>query len=114
MKLLDQVRHVIRARHYSRETEKTYVDWNKRFLRFHAARGGWRHPREMGAVDVEAFLTHLAIRRHVSASTQNQALNALVFLYRRVLDIDLGEIGAVAGSSCSLRPAGAGTRKPAR
>ena len=95
MKLLDQVRHVIRARHYSRETEKTYVDWIKRFLRFHAAHGGWRHPREMGAVDVEALLTHLAIRRHVSASTQNQALNALVFLYRRVLDIDLGEIGAV-------------------
>ncbi|MBM3835711.1 MAG: integron integrase [Verrucomicrobia bacterium] len=90
-KLLDQVREVIRVKHYSIRTETTYVDWIKRFILFH----GKRHPREMGASEVESFLTDLAVRRRVAASTQNQALNALVFLYREVLHQPLGEFAAV-------------------
>ena len=74
-KLLDHVRHVLRVRHYSYRTEKTYVYWIKRFIFFH----GKRHPREMGKVEVEQFLTSLAVDRHVSAATQNQALHALLF-----------------------------------
>lgn len=84
-RLLDQVRAAIRTRHYSRRTEESYVHWVKRFIFFH----GKRHPREMGAPEVEAFLSHLATDRGVSASTQNQALAALLFLYREVLDVDL-------------------------
>lgn len=85
-KLLDQVRHVLRFRHYSYQTEKTYVHWIKRFIFFHHK----RHPREMGKAEVERFLTALAVERHVSAATQNQALNALLFLYRNVLALELG------------------------
>ncbi len=95
MKLLDELRQAIRVRHYSRRTEQTYVGWVKRYLRFHAADGNWQHPREMGAPEVEAFLTHLAVARQVAASTQNQALNAIIFLYRHVLDIELGGISAI-------------------
>ena len=84
-KLLDRVRHAVRARHYSRRTEKAYVHWIKRYIFFH----GKRHPAEMGAADVTAFLTSLAVRDRVAASTQNQALNALLFLYRQVLDVEL-------------------------
>ena len=84
-KLLDQVRDRIRAKHYSIRTEKLYVQWIKRFILFH----GKRHPLEMGAMEVEAFLTHLAVEGHVSASTQNQALSALLFLYKDVLLVDL-------------------------
>ncbi len=90
-RLLDQVREVIRVKHYSIRTEEAYVQWIKRFIFFH----GKRHPREMGAAEIESFLTDLAVQRKVSASTQNQALNALVFLYKEVLDIDLGEFAAV-------------------
>jgi len=79
-RLLDQVRHVIRRLHYSIRTEQAYVDWIRRFILFH----GKRHPVEMGALEVEAFLTHLAVQGEVAASTQNQALNAIVFLYRLV------------------------------
>lgn len=75
-KLLDRVRHAVRARHYSPRTEKAYVHWIKRYLFFH----GKRHPGEMGAAEVTAFLTALAVRERVAASTQNQALNALLFL----------------------------------
>ena len=78
-KLLDQVRQRIRARHYSRRTEKAYVHWIKRYIFFHDK----RHPVEMGASEVTAFLTALAVRDHVAASTQNQALNALLFLVSR-------------------------------
>ena len=78
-RLLDQVRDVIRRLHYSIRTEQAYVDWIRRFILFH----GKRHPAEMGAPEVEAFLTHLAVQGKVAASTQNQALNAIVFLYRR-------------------------------
>ena len=84
-KLLDQLRDTIRLKHYSYSTEKTYVHWVKRYILFHHR----RHPAEMGAVEIEAFLTHLAKDEHVSASTQNQAFNALLFLYRNVLQIDL-------------------------
>ncbi|HEY8097961.1 MAG TPA: integron integrase [Methylobacter sp.] len=84
-KLLDQVRDRIRVKHYSIRTETQYVQWIKRFILFHKK----RHPQEMGTTEVEAFLTHLAVDGHVSASTQNQALSALLFLYKEVLGIDL-------------------------
>ena len=91
LKLLDQVREVIRVKHYSIRTEDAYVQWIKRFIFFH----GKRHPREMGAAEIEAFLTDLAVQKQVAASTQNQALNALVFLYKEVLHIELAEFSAV-------------------
>ena len=84
-RLFDRVRDAIRNRHYSRRTEKAYVGWIKRYIFFHAK----RHPAEMGAPEVTRFLTSLAVDGHVAASTQNQALNALVFLYRVVLEVDL-------------------------
>ena len=84
-RLLDQVRGKIRLKHYSLRTEQTYVDWIKRFIRHF----GKRHPRELGAGDVEAFLTHLAVVGRVAASTQNQAKSALLFLYREVLGNEL-------------------------
>jgi site-specific recombinase XerD len=84
-RLLDRVREAVRARHYSRRTEKTYVAWIRRYILFH----GKRHPAEMGAAEVTRFLTSLAVDGHVAASTQNQALSALLFLYREVLDQDL-------------------------
>jgi integron integrase len=84
-KLLDQVRDRLRVKHYSIRTETQYLQWIKRFILFHDK----RHPREMGAVEVEAFLTHLAVAGRVAAATQNHALSALLFLYREVLNIDL-------------------------
>src|SRR5216683_2683235 len=100
MKRLDQVRQVLRVRHYSYRTEQCYVAWITHYLRFSKRSGAWMHPRELGAPDVERFLSHLAVERHVSSSTQNQALNALVFLYRAVLQLDLGDFSAVwAGAS---------------
>ncbi len=91
-KLLDQVRDVLRAKHYSFRTEKTYVDWITRFIFFHHK----RHPRDMGLTEINAFLTHLATRRNVAASTQNQALSALLFLYREVLLMDLETDGLLS------------------
>lgn len=84
-KLLDRLRAAIRTRHYSYSTEQTYVHWCRRYILHH----GKRHPADMGAAEVEAFLSHLAVDRHVSASTQNQALAALLFLYTHVLEIKL-------------------------
>lgn len=84
-KLLDQVRNKIRVKHYSIRTETQYLQWIKRFIFFH----GKRHPRDLGPAEVEAFLSHLATEGKVSASTQNQALSALLFLYREVLGIVL-------------------------
>ncbi len=84
-KLLDQVRDTVRRKHYAIRTEKTYVDWIKRFILYHDK----RHPNEMGAREIEQFLAHLAVNRHVAASTQNQALSALLFLYREVLQQEL-------------------------
>jgi hypothetical protein len=83
-RLLDRVREAIRARHYSPRTEKAYVHWIKRYIFFH----GKRHPVEMSAVEVTAFLTSLAVHDKVAASTQSQALHALLFLYRELLGIE--------------------------
>lgn len=96
-KLLDQVRDAIRLKHYSIRTEQTYVDWIKRFILFH----GKRHPREMAEAEVSQFLTHLARDGHVAASTQNQALSALLFLYKEVLK---QEIGWLQGVERAKRP----------
>jgi len=85
LRLLDQMRERVRYCHYSLRTEQAYVFWVRRFIRFNRL----RHPRSMGASEVEAFLTHLATERHVAPSTHKQALAALLFLYRQVLDIDL-------------------------
>ena len=84
-KLLSQVRLAIRRRHYSRSTERAYVGWIRRFILFH----GKRHPREMAEFEVTAFISHLATHGKVSASTQNQALSAIVFLYKEVLGTEL-------------------------
>lgn len=84
-KLLDQVREKIRYKHYSLSTENTYISWIKQYILFNEK----RHPSGMGAAEVEAFLTYLATTRHVSSSTQNQALSAILFLYREVLALDL-------------------------
>jgi len=95
MKLLDQITAVMRRKHYSRRTEKTYRHWIVAFLRYHRGPDGWRHPADMGAAEIEAFLTWLAVERNVAAATQNQALNAVVFLYKQVLEIEPGEFSAV-------------------
>jgi len=84
-RLLDEVRDRIRVKHYSLRTERAYVGWVRRFILFHDK----RHPRDMGAPEVEAFLTHLAVAADVAAGTQNQALSALLFLYREVLGVEL-------------------------
>lgn len=84
-KLLDQLRIHLRTRHYSIRTEQAYLDWARRFILFHHK----QHPRTLGAVEIEAFLSHLAVKRNVSASTQNQAKAALLYLYKQVLGIDL-------------------------
>ena len=96
-KLLDQVRQAIRTRHYSYMTEKAYVGWIKRFIFFHNK----RHPAEMAEAEIAQFLSSLASDSHVSASTQNQALNALLFLYHEVLE---KEIGYIAGVVRAKRP----------
>jgi len=84
-KLLDQVRDKLRVKHYSIRTEQTYTDWIKRYIYYH----GKRHPKDMGAREIEAFLTHLAVDGKVSASTQNLAKSSILFLYREVLEIQL-------------------------
>jgi len=91
-KLLDQVRDTIRLKHYSIRTETAYVSWIKRYVLFHDK----RHPNDMGSAEIQSFLTHLAVDRCVAASTQNQALSALLFLYREVLHQELvGPIDAL-------------------
>ena len=112
LKLREQVREVLRFRHASLRTEEAYWHWIKGFLEFHrteavvdpltpalspkGARGKvWRHPREMHAAEVRAYLSHLAVDKNVAAATQNQALNAIVFLYREVLQLELGAIGEI-------------------
>ncbi|MGI9301711.1 MAG: phage integrase N-terminal SAM-like domain-containing protein [Gammaproteobacteria bacterium] len=82
---------VIRAKRYSIRTEQAYVHWIRRFILFHKK----RHPAEMGAPEAEAFLSFLAVERRVAAATQNQALNAIVFLYRQVLKQELGEMSSL-------------------
>src|SRR5690349_19702058 len=80
-KLLDQLRDAIRAKHYSYRTEQTYIDWCKRYILYH----GKRHPSEMGVSEIQEYITYLATHQQVAASTQNQALSAILFLYRHVL-----------------------------
>ena len=92
VKLLDRVRNKIRLKHYSIRTEKAYVSWIKRFILFHNK----QHPNEMGRAEIEAFLTDLAVKGNVSASTQNQAFNALLFLYKQVLNINVFDEGVDA------------------
>ena len=100
-KLLDQVRDVLRVKHYAYRPEKTYVFWIRRYILFH----GKKHPGEMGTKEIQEFLTHLAVERSVAASTQNQALNALIFLYKKVLAIELaGPIDAVRARRPSRLP----------
>ena len=98
-KLLEQLRESVRVRHYSLRTEDAYFDWARRFILFH----GKRHPKDMGAPEVQAFLTHLAVERHVSPSTQNQAKAALLFLYRHVLNVDLPWLSEVIQAKRSPR-----------
>jgi integron integrase len=98
-KLLDRVRRACRRLRYSYHTEKAYCRWVKRYVRFH----GTVHPRQLEARHVRAFLTHLATERTVAASTQNQALNALIFLYKTVLDIDIGPVGGFERARRSRR-----------
>ncbi len=90
-KLLDRLREALRSRHYSRRTEETYCLWVKRFIYFHKI----RHPAEMAEPEINAFLTHLAVKDRVSASTQTQALSALLFLYRHVVGREIGDLGEV-------------------
>ncbi len=90
-KLLELFREAIRVRHYSNRTEDTYCSWVKRYVHFH----NMRHPKEMGEPEINAFLTHLAVAEKVSASTQNQALSALLFLYRNVIGKEVGDLGHV-------------------
>jgi integron integrase len=97
--LLDQVRDRIRVKHYSIRTETQYVQWIRRFILFHDK----RHPKDMGAPELEAFLTHLAVEGNVAAATQNQALSALLFLYREVLKINLPWLDGVVRAKTPQR-----------
>jgi integron integrase len=96
-RLLDQLRARIRYLHYSPSTEASYVQWARRFILFHNK----RHPAEMGADEVASFLNYLVVKEHVSASTQNQALNAIMFLYKNVVEKDLGQLPEFV---CARRP----------
>jgi len=101
IRLLDRVRAATRTRHYSIRTEDSYCDWTRRFILFH----GKRHPSDLGVPEINAFLSHLAVSENVAASTQNQALNALVFLYRHVLYQDLeGEIQPIRAKAPERLP----------
>ena len=85
LRLLDRVRQVARLKHYAASTEESYVRWIRRYILFHDK----RHPQDMGEAEIEAFLTHLAVDQHVAASTQNQALCAILFLYQDVLHTEI-------------------------
>ena len=98
-RLLDQVRQRICVKHYSRSTEKTYIHWIKAYIHFHHL----RHPRDMGAAEVEAYLSHLATERDVAAGTQNQAMHAILFLYKEVLGIDLPWLNGITRAKPSKR-----------
>ncbi|HEY7758082.1 MAG TPA: integron integrase [Burkholderiales bacterium] len=98
-RLLDQLRGRLRVKHYSIRTEQAYVDWVRRFILFHDT----RHPRDLGAAEVETFLTDLAVRKRVSPSTQNQAKSAILFLYREVIDAELPWLGGVVAARAPQR-----------
>ena len=99
VKLLDHVRERIRVLHYSRSTETTYLYW----IRFFILHNNKRHPRDMGAAEVEAFLSHLATQREVAAGTQNQAMHAILFLYKQVLGINLPWLDGITRAKPSQR-----------
>ena len=101
LRLMDQVRQVLRYHHYSYRTEQTYTEWIIRFIKFHGSR---KHPMKMGKPEIEAFLSHLATNRRVAASTQRQALNALIFLYRHVLDKPIEDKIAPVKAKSRRRP----------
>jgi site-specific recombinase XerD len=98
-KFIDQMRAFMRARRYSRRTEHAYVDWARRFILFH----GKRHPRQFGEAEVTEFLSDLALKRNVSASTQNQAFYALLFLYQQFLEKKLGRLDGTLRASKPAR-----------
>jgi hypothetical protein len=98
-KLLDWVRDAIRLKHYSYRTGETYVHWIRRYILFHNK----RHPSEMGSPEIELFLTHLAVEAHVASSTRNQALSALLFLYRHVLHQEIDPVDALRAYPKSQR-----------
>jgi len=98
-RLLEQVREKLRAMHYSYRTEQAYLDWVRRYILFH----GKRHPRGMGPQEIEAFVSHLANDRGVSASTQTQALSAVLYLYRHVLEVDVGWVEGITRAKKSQR-----------
>lgn len=100
MKLLDQLRAKCRLKHFSMSTEKSYVDWVRRYIFFY----GKKHPNEMGSREIESFLTNLAVVRNVSASTQNQALSALLFLYQSVLGIEIEGVNAIRSKKPTKLP----------
>ena len=102
-RLLDQMRERIRYMHYSLSTETVYLYWVRFFVRWHGRGGQMKHPRTLGAPEIEAFLSMLATERKVSASTHNQALSALLFLYREVLAIDLPWLNDINRPACKRR-----------
>lgn len=105
-KLLDRVRAAVRTRHLASSTEKAYVHWAKRYILFHRK----RHPTEMGEQEVNAFLTHLAVSERVAASTQNQALAGLLFLYDKVLGRPLNDLAGVVRACGSSKHSGCESR----
>jgi integron integrase len=110
VKLLEQVRSVLRVKHYSYKTEQSYIHWIKRYIYFNNK----THPKDMGGNEISAFLSYLAVKEKVSASTQNQALCALVFLYRNVLNIDPGQFPEILWSKRPKRLPVVFTEKEAR
>ena len=100
-RLFDVMAAKLRLLHYSKRTEQSYIDWVRRYITYH----GKRHPREMGAAEIESFLTHLAVEGRVSASTQNQAFAALLFLYQKVLEIELPALNALRAKRPERLPA---------
>jgi site-specific recombinase XerD len=105
-RLIQRYRELLQTRHYARRTVKTYEQWLRRYLRFHRL----RHPREMGSAEVNAFLSHLAVEEQVSASTQNQALAALLFLYRDLLGQELELDDIVRARTRQRKAPGTGRR----
>jgi hypothetical protein len=101
LRLMDQVQHVLRYYHYRYRTEQTYCKWILRYIRHH---GGKTHPKTMGKTEIESFLSYLAVRERVSASTQRQALNAIMFLYRKALGKDIREKIAPVKAKRRKRP----------
>ncbi len=103
-RLLDRFHNKMRSLHYALSTEKSYRHWIVEFLRFHRVSGKWRHPAELGKPEIEAFLTHFGVDRRVSASTQNQAFSAILFLYKQVLNIELPMIDALRAKQSRRLP----------